>query len=214
MSADSGEVWLRRGADRRAAPVGARAPGPRPDVPDHPALPRDDRAARTSLRRCPSSRGAQLARTPSAARGAPSPGAARVRRDAGLRRPAGRPPCRSAAEARRAGPGSHARPAPDPARRAGRRHQPDAHRPDRRDDPGAQPTGHDVPDRRAQHADGARPLRPGRSFSRAASRISRRASPRPRSRQTTTACSTPTSESDYVGPTQAGGALSAASYPA
>ena len=44
MHANAGEVWFRRRADRRPAALGARLRRARPDVPDHAAVPRDDRA--------------------------------------------------------------------------------------------------------------------------------------------------------------------------
>ena len=64
-------------------------------------------------------------------------------------------------QARRAGPDPDAGPEADHARRAGRRHQPDADRADGRHDPRAQRARDDVPDRRAQHAVRARAVRPG-----------------------------------------------------
>ena len=87
--------------------------------------------------------------------------AARVRRHAGVPRPAGRGALVRAAQAGRARPGADARPEADPARRAGGRDQPDPDRADGGDDPRAQRARQDLPDRRAQHAAGAQPLRPG-----------------------------------------------------
>ena len=94
------------------------------------------------------------------------------------------------AEAHRAGADPDARSEADHARRAGWRHQPDADRADRRDDPRAQRERQDVPDRRAQHAVRARPLRSRSSCSRAGRR-SRAA--RPTRSSATRGCSTPTS---------------------
>ena len=50
--------------------------------------------------------------------------------------------------------------APGPARRARRRREPDAAGSDRRQDRGAQPAGHHVPDHRAQHGPGDEPVQP------------------------------------------------------
>ena len=94
-------------------------------------------------------------------RGRARRGAADVRRHGALpRREGGRALLRPA-EARRARAGPDARSEAHPAGRAGGRHQPDADRAHGRDDPHAQPPGHDVPDRGAQHAVRPRPLRPG-----------------------------------------------------
>ena len=80
---------------------------------------------------------------------------------AAVRRPRGGRALLRPGQARRARADSHARPEADHARRARGRHQPDADRPHGGDDPGAEPAGVDVPDRRAQHAPRPRPLRPG-----------------------------------------------------
>ncbi len=130
MTPDQRRDPAERRTDRTTFAVVAGPPRGRPDLPDHPAVPRDDGAGE---RRRPAARllGAPT-RAGSGERlgGRPRLRTARVRRDVGLPRCPRRRPVLRPAEAGRAGPGAHARPEADPARRARRRYQPDADRAD------------------------------------------------------------------------------------
>ena len=135
-----GRGLARRGANRPGEALGASVRRDRQDLPDHPGVRRHDRARERGRA------AAQLLLGPAARRRGQRRGgesrrrAARVRRHAGVPRPAGRGALVRAAEAGRAGAGADARPEADPARRAGGRHQPDPDRADGGDDPRAQRT--------------------------------------------------------------------------
>ncbi len=153
---------VRRRADRRRCrPGGGHTAGIGRTFQITRLFARDDRAGE---RRRAAARLLADAARPAAVSGTEAErgrGAARLRRHAAAYRDqqAARAVLRPA-EARRAGAGADARPEADPARRARGRHQPDADRADGRHDPRTQRARKDVPDRRAQHAVRARPVRP------------------------------------------------------
>ena len=160
MHANAGEVWF-DGERIDGCSPGARLRRARPHLPDHAAVPRDDRAgerrrAAARVQAEPAQRRRRQRR-----RGRARRGVARLRRHEALRGGARERAVVRPGQARRARAGPDARPEADPARRARGRHQPDADRAHGRDDPRAQRARDHVPDRRAQHAVRARAVRPG-----------------------------------------------------
>ena len=140
MTADAGEIWFDGERIDGLRPLAARAPRARPHLPDHPALPRDDRAGERRRPAAAPSRGAARPDAVSGQEAERADGAA-----------ASSSACGAFARRSRRGALSYGQqklvelaqvlmlePQADPARRARRRHQPDADRADGRDDPRAQ----------------------------------------------------------------------------